>query len=78
MTNSFENILLEDSSIDANALHLANIALKEIFLIKEIFQISICKYISQLIFIAKYFLIENIILKFELKNLKELLNKRKS
>ena len=55
-----------------------NIILKNLLFIKEFLQSLINKYISQLISIAKWFLIENVILKLELKNIKTLLNDRKT
>ena len=76
--NPFENILLEDFSIDANILHSANIISKNLLFIKESLQNSIYKYISQLISIMKWFLVENVNLKLELKNIKILLNNKKT
>src|SRR5437762_586100 len=78
MTNSFENILIEDSSININTLYSANTALKDLLLIKEPLQSPTCKYIPQLTSIAEWLLAENVILKLELKNVKTLLNDRKT
>ena len=76
--SSFENVLLEGSSIDANALHSANTALKEMLLTKEALRTPARKYVPQLASTAECLLAENVILKFELANLKALMNKRKS
>ena len=78
MTNSFENILIKNSLININILFSANIILKNLLFIKKFLQNLIYKYISQLILIIKWFSIENIILKLELKNIKILLNDRKT
>src|SRR5947207_15700013 len=78
MTNPFENILIEDSSINANILHSANTALKDLLFIKESLQSLMRKYISQLTSIIERLLAENVILKLELKNVKILLNDRKT
>ena len=78
MTNSFENILIKDSSINVNTLHSANTTLKNLLFIKKPLQNPICKYIPQLTSIAERFLAENVILKLELKNIKTLLNDRKT
>src|SRR5437762_11382598 len=78
MTNSFENILIEGSSINANTLHSANTALKDLLFIKEPLQSPTCKYIPQLTSTAEWLLAENVILKLELKNVKTLLNNRKT
>ena len=76
--SSFENILLEGSSIDANALHSANTALTEILLTKGPLQTPAHKYVPQLASTAEWLLAENVILKLELANLKALLSNRKS
>ena len=76
-TSIFENVLLKNSSIDANILHSANIILKKMLLIKEHLQMSTRKYISRLISTVEWLLAENIILKLELINFKTLLNNRK-
>jgi hypothetical protein len=47
-TNYFENILIEDSSINANILYSANIALKNLLFIKEPLQSPARKYIPRL------------------------------
>ena len=77
-TNPFENILIEDSSINANTLHSANIALKNLLFIKEPLQSPARKYIPRLTSTAEWLLAENVILKLELKNVKTLLNDRKT
>ena len=77
-TNPFENILIEDSSINANTLHSANIALKNLLFIKEPLQSPARKYIPRLTSTAEWLLAENVILKLELKNVKTLLNDRKA
>ena len=59
MTNPFENILIEDSSINANTLHSANTALKDLLFIKEPLQSPTCKYIPQLTSTAEWLLAEN-------------------
>ena len=76
-TSAFENVLLEDSSIDANALHSANTILKEMLLTKEHLQTPARKYVPRLASTAEWLLAENVILKLELTNLKTLLNNRK-
>src|SRR5947207_2822319 len=76
--NPFENILIEDSSINANTLHSANTALKDLLLIKEPLQSPARKYIPRLTSTAEWLLAENVILKLELKNVKTLLNDRKT
>ena len=76
--SSFENVLLEGSSINANTLHSANTALKDLLFIKEPLQSPTCKYIPQLTSTAEWLLAENVILKLELKNVKTLLNNRKT
>ena len=53
MTNPFENILIEDFSIDVDALHSTNTALKNLLLIKELLQNSMFKYVPRLISIVK-------------------------
>jgi len=78
MTNPFENILIEGFSIDANALHSANAALKDLLFVKESLQSPACKYVPHLASMAEWLLAENIILKLELKNVKALLNDRKT
>ena len=75
--SSFKNILLEGSSIDANALHSVNISLKEMLLAKEALQTPAWKYIPRLASMAEWLLTENVILKFELANMKALISKRK-
>src|SRR5436190_3796712 len=75
--SSFENVLLEGSSIDANALHSVNISLKEMLLAKEALQTPAWKYILRLASMAEWLIAENVILKFELANLKALISKRK-
>ena len=77
-TNPFENILIEDSSINVNTLHSANTALKDLLFIKEPLQSPARKYIPRLTSIAEWLLAENVILKLELKNVKTLLNDRKT
>ena len=76
--SSFETVLLEGFAIDANALHSANTALKEMLLTKEALRTPARKYVPQLASTAECLLAENVILKFELANLKALMNKRKS
>ena len=78
MTNFFENIFIKNSLININILYLVNIILKNLLFIKEFFQSFIYKFISWLILIIKWFFIKNIILKLELKNIKILLNDRKT
>ena len=75
---SFENVLLEGSSIDANALHSVNTILKEKLLTKEALQTPARKYIPRLASTAEWLLAENVILKFELANIKALISERKS
>ena len=53
MTNSFENILIKDSSINVNTLHSANRILKDLLFIKEPLQSPTHKYIPRLILIAE-------------------------
>ena len=76
--SSFENVLLEGSSIDANALHSANTGLKETLLTKEPLQTPACKYIPRLASTAEWLHAENVILKLELANLRAFLSNRKS
>src|SRR5436190_22252534 len=78
MTNPFENILIKDSSINVNTLHSANRALKDLLFIKEPLQSPARKYIPRLPSTAEWLLAENVILKLELKNIKTLLNDRKT
>ena len=78
MINPFENILIKDFLINVNILYLVNITLKNLLFIKEFLQSSIYKYISWLISIIKWLLAENVILKLELKNVKILLNDKKT
>jgi len=74
---SFENVLLEGSSIDASALHSLNISLKEMLLTKEPLQTPVRKYVPRLASTAEWLLAENVILKLELAKSKALLSKRK-
>ena len=74
-TNSFENILIEDSSINANTLYLANIILKDLLFIKEPLQSPARKYIPRLTSMAEWLLAENVILKLELKNVKNIIKR---
>ena len=77
MINSFKNILLEDFSIDINILYSVNIISKNLLFIKKSLQSLIYKYIPWLISIMKWFLMKNVNLKLELKNIKILLNDKK-
>ena len=77
-TNPFENILLEGFSIDANILCSAYIMSKDLLFIKELLQSPTRKYIPRLTSTAERLLAENVNLKLELKNVRTLLNDRKT
>ena len=77
-TNPFENILLEGFSIDVNILYSANIMSKDLLFIKELLQSPTRKYIPRLTSTAERLLAENVNLKLELKNVRTLLNDRKT
>ena len=51
--NPFENILIEDFSIDADALHSANTALKDLLSNKEPLQNPARKYVPRLVSITE-------------------------
>src|SRR5947207_7437924 len=78
MTNPFKNILLEGFSIDVNILYSANIMSKDLLFIKELLQSPTRKYIPRLTSTAERLLAENVNLKLELKNVRTLLNDRKT
>ena len=77
ITSSFNNIHITDTSLDAITLYSANMTLNNLFHTNQSLQTSIRKHIPQLISIIKWFLVENIILHYEVKRYQDMLRARK-
>ena len=72
------DILLDNSLINATALHLANTALNDLVRLNQSLHTPARKFISRLATTAEWLLVENAILKHELKKCQDMLGARKA